>query len=300
MSTDLLLDHAPVFDILDGMLPLIAALESLSTRYYLAGEVGNCSYGVVRDPLTIELVADVHVNVIAPLLTLVQPDYAVDADEIAQALLNAGTCFFVHLTTFATIELRCVGNNPQHQAALGRAAPLVVDLASGRTVRMATPEDLILELLTRVGPTLPQRGSMAWYDLQGLLKVQADSLDLAYLRRQATALGLTDALHFALQMAVAEPLSLDTTLEQEQRELVRLRRYSPTERFTLGRESVRAAVQFLCFRARQLDPTRDDGLQAALYCLRWRLWSPDHPEIGVRLAERAAAHYQVAGGWHAG
>ncbi len=63
--------------------------------------------------------------------------------------------------------------------------------------KVASPEDVILTKL--------EWNSMAggaserqWGDVQGVLKVQADALDLAYLRRWAGVLGVSEPLEQAL------------------------------------------------------------------------------------------------------
>ena len=40
-----------------------------------------------------------------------------------------------------------------------------------------------------------------WYDLQGVLRLQADRLDFVYMRRWANQLGITDLIDRALEEA---------------------------------------------------------------------------------------------------
>jgi hypothetical protein len=64
-------------------------------------------------------------------------------------------------------------------------------------VALATPEDTILAKLDwyRQGGEVSDR---QWRDVLGVLKVQAEALDLAYLRQWATRLRLADLLVRAL------------------------------------------------------------------------------------------------------
>ena len=69
-----------------------------------------------------------------------------------------------------------------------------------RTAYVASAQDTILAKLEwyRMGGHVSER---QWRDVQGVLKVQADRLDLAYLRRWAAQLNVADLLERAVQEA---------------------------------------------------------------------------------------------------
>jgi hypothetical protein len=69
-----------------------------------------------------------------------------------------------------------------------------------RTAYVASAEDTVLTKLEwyRMGSEVSER---QWRDVLGVLKVQAERLDLAYLRRWAAALGVADLLEQALSQA---------------------------------------------------------------------------------------------------
>ena len=70
----------------------------------------------------------------------------------------------------------------------------------GRTLYICAPEDTVLHKLLwyAAGSGVSDR---QWYDLQGVLRLQAHGLDLAYLRHWAAALGVEALLHRALDEA---------------------------------------------------------------------------------------------------
>src|SRR5712691_12639611 len=63
-----------------------------------------------------------------------------------------------------------------------------------RTLYICAPEDIVLHKLLwyAAGSGVSDR---QWYDLQGVLRLQAYGLDLAYLRYWATVLGVGELLH---------------------------------------------------------------------------------------------------------
>ncbi len=86
---------------------------------------------------------------------------------------------------------------PFDQAQFERRTAQVVAIAPERTAYVASPEDTVLTKLEwyRMGGDVSER---QWRDALGVLKVQGERLDLAYLRRWATALEVADLLEKAL------------------------------------------------------------------------------------------------------
>jgi hypothetical protein len=74
---------------------------------------------------------------------------------------------------------------------------IVSDEAQGQ-VFLLTPEDIVLAKLDwyRLGGLM---SSKQWHDILGVLTVQQDRLDLAYMRDRAAELGVSDLLERALE-----------------------------------------------------------------------------------------------------
>jgi len=86
---------------------------------------------------------------------------------------------------------------PFDQAQFERRKAQVIATDPERTAYVASAEDTVLAELERyrMGGDASER---QWRDMLGVLKVQGERLDLAYLRQWAAALGVADLLESAL------------------------------------------------------------------------------------------------------
>jgi hypothetical protein len=101
-----------------------------------------------------------------------------------------------------TSEWKGNKKQPFHRAQFERRTPHVISSGLDRTVYVATAEDTILAKLEwyRMGGGVSER---QWRDVLGVLKVQGERLDYAYLRRWAAQLSVADLLERALNEANA-------------------------------------------------------------------------------------------------
>jgi hypothetical protein len=90
-------------------------------------------------------------------------------------------------------------DTPFARANMSRRIALAIPEIS-RTLYFCSPEDIVLHKLLwcRAGSGVSDR---QWYDLQGVLRLQAQALDLAYLQRWAVELGIAALLHRAMAEA---------------------------------------------------------------------------------------------------
>lgn len=103
----------------------------------------------------------------------------------------------VHQPTVVKVDFFVLGDTPFDRVQLERRRLSPVLAGSDRRVFVSSPEDLILRKLGwyRLGGGVSDR---QWRDVLGVIKVQAERLDLDHLRRWATVLGLWVLLERAL------------------------------------------------------------------------------------------------------
>jgi hypothetical protein len=115
----------------------------------------------------------------------------VSADAVQDALLRRYAFNIIHIDTAFKIDFYPITDEDEMEiAAFARRRH--VDIGAGE-IWMASPEDVILAKLRwfRKGGEVSEK---QWRDVLGVLKVQGENLDFAYLEQMAARFGLTDLL----------------------------------------------------------------------------------------------------------
>jgi hypothetical protein len=183
----------------DTLLPVVEALETLGVPYYVGGSVASSVTGVARATLDVDLVAALSVEHAEPFAAALSPHYYVDVEMIQHAVRHCGSFNVIHLASTFKVDVFVPADTLFARANMHRRTAMEVPEV-GRTVYFCSPEDIVLHKLLgyRAGSGVSER---QWYDLQGVLRLQAQELDLAYLQQWATELDVTGLLNRALDEA---------------------------------------------------------------------------------------------------
>jgi len=191
-------------DILAALTPIIAAFETLSVPYSVAGSVASSAHGIARATLDVDIVADMRLDHVDPLVAALARDYYVDRDAAADAVLRRAMFNVVHLSTMLKVDIYLLSARPFDRESFRRRgqAPLE-DRGDAQLYALDTPEDTILHKLEwyRAGGEVSER---QWGDVLGILRVQLGELDLGYLRLWAAELRIVDLLERAFAVVQAE------------------------------------------------------------------------------------------------
>ncbi|WP_226889641.1 hypothetical protein [Nostoc sp. MG11] len=165
--------------------------ESLNIPYYVSGGVASSIHGEPRSTRDLDLVIEVQLAQIDLLVTTLEaagyycPAGAVeDLKRGSERMLN-----ITHTETIANADLYL--NEASPFAISQMAHRILPDLDGIPPFWIASPEDMILQKL------LWGRGRQSekqWRDVLGIIKLQEQSLDYAYLTNWAEHLNLVDAL----------------------------------------------------------------------------------------------------------
>lgn len=181
-------------DVITALVPVVRQLERLEAAYYVGGSLASSAHGVPRTSLDADVVADLMPAHVTPLVEALEAEYYVSLPAIRDAVARR-TCFnVIHYATAFKVDVFALNTRPYDRQALGRARREVLDEdAPDARFMVASPEDTILSKLEwfRLGGGTSER---QWLDVLGVLAVQGEGLDFAYMEHWAPELGVADLL----------------------------------------------------------------------------------------------------------
>jgi len=173
------------------------ALERVGVPYLIGGSLASTIHGVVRATLDADILAELTLHQAQPFADLLAGTFYLDRATIQDAIRQRTSFNVIHLATMFKVDVFVSKGRPFDRQMLARRQPWVVDPDAGRLIYVATPEDTVLTKLAwyRSGGEVSDR---QWRDVLGVLIVQGDRLDFAYMRQWATDLSVLDLLERAL------------------------------------------------------------------------------------------------------
>ncbi len=184
------------------LLRVAELLDQIDVPYLVGGSMASSMLGEPRSTVGIDMAVLLRGDDVTRLIAALGDEFYVDEGAARQAVLRRASFNAIHQPTISKVDFFVLGDAPFDRAQLERRrlSPVLGD--SERRVFVSSAEDLILRKLDwyRLGGGVSDR---QWRDVLGMIKVQASRLDLAYLRRWATELALTELLEHALGQAGA-------------------------------------------------------------------------------------------------
>ena len=187
---------------LEVTLTVAGALEKLGVAYLLGGSLASSLHGIPRATQDADLVADLRVEHIAPLIAELGSAFYADDQAMRKAVRQARSFNLIHLGSMFKVDVFVAGNDPLVREELARAGRLPLPNLPGRSIMVASPEDVVIQKLVwyRKGGEISER---QWRDVLGVLRIQAGTLDAGYLASSAGRAGVADLLERARQEAGA-------------------------------------------------------------------------------------------------
>jgi hypothetical protein len=192
-------------DIVVATRPVVEAFETLHIAYYIGGSVASSAYGIARATMDVDMVAAIKRQHVGALVQQLETTYYIDTDMILDAIKQQSCFNLIHLETMLKVDIFVLKNEPYHHTTLQRRRKDTLDEEQDPTeFYFASAEDTILSKLDwyRMGGGVSER---QWNDVLGVLKVQNQLLDIAYLEHWAAKLQLADFLQRAFDEAGIEP-----------------------------------------------------------------------------------------------
>jgi hypothetical protein len=181
----------------EALQQLISVFQTMMIPYRIVGSVASSTQGMMRSTLGIDIVTKIAAQHIAQLALQLKNEYHLD-EELAREAVKRGSSFnIIHLITMIKIDVFMLGKRTYDLVSFERERRENLD---GLMLSFKTPEDIILGKLEWFVQT-DKTSERQWRDVIGLLKVQADALDLDYMQTWAKDLDVTELLDQALKDA---------------------------------------------------------------------------------------------------
>ncbi len=172
-------------------------LERIGIPYAVGGSFASSLHGVMRSTLDVDIVADMKLEHIQPLVAALAKEFYADDEMMKDAIEHHSSFNLIHYETAFKVDIFIRKPRSFDQMQLERRRTSVIATDPEESIYITSPEDTILAKLEwyRMGGEVSDR---QWRDILGVMKTRAGELDLDYLRRWANELKVTDLLDRAL------------------------------------------------------------------------------------------------------
>ncbi|WP_425216277.1 hypothetical protein [Tumidithrix helvetica] len=165
---------------------LDSIFKQLSIPYYVTGGVAAIAYGEIRTTQDLDIVIEISTEQIVRLSDLLEQQgfYVAGLEQVITEQMK--TLQITHIESISRADLIVAVRNDYEQLKFTRRQSY--PLESGIEIDLASPEDLIVSKLSW------QQSEKQLRDVLGILKIQADNLDFAYIYHWAKVFGLTEVV----------------------------------------------------------------------------------------------------------
>ena len=167
--------------------------HDLEIQYVVGGSMASSMYGIPRATQDVDLMANLKLEHVERLTAALESEFYVASELIVDAIRQQTSFNVVHLQTMFKADVFVAADNEWSREEMSRARTEVVLPEEALAIRFSSPEDTILHKLLwyRIGG---HESDKQWNDILGILRIQENSLDFAYLERWAGSLKIDDLL----------------------------------------------------------------------------------------------------------
>lgn len=173
-------------------------LEQNGISYAVGGSFASSLHGVMRSTLDVDIVADMKLEHISPLVAALSKEFYADDEMMRDAIERHSSFNLIHYETAFKVDIFIQKSRAFDQMQLERRRTSVIATDPEERIYITSPEDTILAKLEwyRMGGEASDR---QWRDIMGILKTRAGELDLDYLHKWAMELKVSDLLERILK-----------------------------------------------------------------------------------------------------
>jgi hypothetical protein len=182
-----------VTDVVPLLVLVTRILDDLDVRYVVGGSLASGVYGELRATNDVDLMIELPLERVGVFVEAMKPEFDIWEDTVRAAVAEGRSFGTLHIVWHVKIDFFPACGSPLDVRSLERRRPFRLPSEPTRDIFFTAPEDIVLRKLDwfrRSGGALERQ----LRDVVGVLKLQRDALDLAYLRETATTLELTELL----------------------------------------------------------------------------------------------------------
>jgi len=173
---------------------VVAALRKLGIPYMVVGSFSSNVYGKPRSTKDADVVIEIGSRSISELAMEMGPDFTCDPQLTFETVTGTMRYRLAHPATNFTIELFLLSDEPHDKERFRRK--LSGDIGDGQKTFVPTAEDVIITKLRWSKQGLRQKDVD---DCDSVIAVQAEHLDVEYIRRWCDAHGTREIFDRLLQ-----------------------------------------------------------------------------------------------------
>ena len=173
------------------------ALGSLGLPYSIGGSLASSVSGEPRSTLDIDMVVAFEERDAAAIAAALGDQFYVDERAVARAARDRSSVNAIHVESSIKVDMFAAGGSALDGEILRRRLLMTFGDERDEQLWVHSAEDILLQKLRWYGLG-GASSDRQWRDVLGLVRVQGDRLDLAYLKAGAQRLGVVDLLNKAL------------------------------------------------------------------------------------------------------
>jgi len=122
-------------------------LERLDIPYAVGGSLASSLHGVMRSTLDVDIVADMRLEHISPLVEALSKEFYADDEMLRDAIERQSSFNLIHYETAFKVDIFIQKSRPFDQMQLERRQTSVIAIDPEQSVYVTSPEDTILAKL---------------------------------------------------------------------------------------------------------------------------------------------------------
>lgn len=187
-------------DIIAITLRLASLCQQLGIRYLVGGSLASSLHGIPRATQDVDLVLEIGQDDVAAFVNSLRDDFYLDEETIRDAIDRRTSFNLIDLRSYFKADVFVARDDEPGRLQMARSHRYSLGDEPGQELVVASPEDVIAQKLYwfQLGDRVSER---QWQDALGVLKVAGTRLDLEYLRRVSTLLGVAELLAGAAREA---------------------------------------------------------------------------------------------------